>query len=1206
MMNHSFPKGVIAILLFACLPAFSIAQSGAEPEVDGLTTARQAWDLRFNRLDISLHMMSKALQADDRDEIQELAQELLALTAYSFEEEWEFETESVRALAVSKDRSMVAVGDDYGTISLLDAEGNLLAETSAHENTIDALCFSPDGKFLAAGSYDNYFSIWKIGENSLDLDARHFYGEDWVRDLAFSPDGKELFVSGDVYYCLVYNLDSREVTDTLPDHDYYVYAIDINDAGTKVVSGDGEGLLKVWEKVNDSWEETGQEYLEAQINDLDFGNGDELFAGLSAGYVVKLDVSDPTSVTSETITDAGEQEFTAIAVTDNFLAAGGDGSRLEFWKGDNKGVVLTSDYIYELTPFDEDKILMGSGYRVSLGSPMVKATQSVAELKAGEDLPELNLEEKLIYNLWKKSDVEDLSVEERISLYENLAEISSGYEWGYSDMNALSNLYVDQAIADIDQYLNNGGGLSPDEKTGIMSAVIRSAASTPEIFGLSLAKQGKPATILSWLSMAGNSDFSIDMRKYAGRRAYAIAPSDEMSSLIAAGLSSSMSEVEIADEEIAYGCDANSATYSPDGSYLFVTTDRSEDCDGGYLYPTEEGGMPTESRGMSFPNQSNIMWQASFSSDGQRIASASTDGTVIIYNLNGGTEHIFVNEEGEVPFTDARILRNGEVITTDNQGLILQWSMGGIVPDKVLGEQDSEARKLAVLEGEETILSVGYDGILYIHQLGGETEEILIDASGIEDITLNSNSTEALMGLVGGGGALVDLATKNITRISDNEGIDFQCAAFSQDGNTLYFGTEGGALKAYNRSGMLLWEKVIHNGALYDLDFSPNGNFLVTAGGDDRVTVWKTSSLGMSTDLWTTVSWKDQDISRSDWEGLLSMSGRAANEKDGTAFIQSVYDESGKGESRDALKSAIEGSLFFKLEGKKVRAKGGLKLYRSFPEGLNGIAWSEKDQTMIALGSEGHLFKLDADGGFVQAGPGIPDSEPRCFAALPDGRWAVAQPGEVYIMNSEFEVIEELEPSGSTIYDIAVSEDGEYIAAASADYDIAIISADDYAIKSASGHGDEANAVAFFEDGTGFVSGADDSSVKFWDIDGNLKRSIEVGANVWAIDIAPDGERIAIGTNEGELILLDRDGTEYKRWSSNSNSFWAITYAPDGKSFAAGSNAGEVSVWGKNGEARFSFSTGEGSIFEVAYSPDGKYLYVATTESEVYRFMLEE
>lgn len=1199
MMNYSFPKGLVTIFLLVCLPVVTFAQS------DAMTMAQQAWDLRFNRMDVSLNMMSKALQVDDRDEIKELAGELLALTAYGFDEDWTYESESVRALAVSQDMSMIAVGDDYGTIHLLDAEGNLLSETSAHDNTVDALAFSPDGKYLAAGSYDNYFSIWKIGDNSLDLDARHFYGDDWVRDLTFSPDGKELFVAGDVYYCLVYNMDSRAVTDTLGDHEYYVYAIDVNDAGTKVASGDGEGLLKIWTKSDGSWKQAGQEYLESQINDLDFGTGDELYAGLSQGYVLKLDVETPTDIKSKMITDEGEQEFTAIAVTDEFLVAGGDGSRLAFWKGEDYGVAILSDYIYELTPFGEKKVLMGVGYEVSLGSPSVKEIPAVSDLKAGKDLPELTLEEKLTYNLWSEGDIENLSVEERMTLYESIVEISQGYEWGYSDIQALSGLYRDVAIQDVNSYLNNGGDLSQDEKTGIMSSIIRSVGATPEIFGLALSEDNKAGKILSWLAVAGNSDYSLDLRKYAGRRAYAEAPSEEMATLIAAGLSSSIAQVEIADEEITYGCDANSATFSPDGSYLFVTTDRSEDCDGGYLYPTE-GGLPTESRGMSFPNQSNIMWQASFSSDGQRIASASTDGTVIIYNLNGGTEHIFVNEEGEVPFTDARILRNGDVITADNEGKILQWSMGGIVPDKMLGEHSSEARKLAVLDGEETILSVGYEGRLYIHQLDGETEDILIDDSGIEDITLSSDNKEALMGLVGGGGALIDLETKEITRINNSDGVDFQCAAFSLDGNTLYFGTEEGLLKAYNRSGHLLWEKKLHDGATYDLDFSPNGEYLVTAGGDDRATIWKTSSLEMTTDLWTKESWQSQSVSRSDWEGLLSASGRAADEKVSTSFVQSLYDESKKGDSRDALKDAIEGSLFFKMDGKKVRAKGGLKLYRTFPEGLNGIAWSKKDQTMIALGNEGHLFKLDTEGGFVQAGPGLSNAEPRCFAELPDGRWAVAQPGMVYMLDEDFEVIEELEPSGSTIYDIAVSADGKYIAAASADYDIAIISADNYDTQSASGHGDEANAVAFFQDGSGFVSGADDNSMKFWDMNGNLKRSIDLGANVWALDVDPQGERIAIGTNEGELILLDSDGTEYKRWTKDTYSYWAITFSPDGKTFAAGDNNGGISVWGRNGEARFSFDTGDGSIFEVAYTPDGKYLYVATTEFEVYRFLLEE
>lgn len=1193
-------SGKASLAIPEVTPAVTYAPAFDAPDEDAMRLAAYAMELKYEELNVALHMMSKALNMDNHPDIREMAADLLSLTSFTFREDMRYEGNSINSLAVSPDGDLIAIGDDYGQITILSSEGTELSSPqSEHENTIDALSFSPDGKYLAAGSHDDYFSIWKVEGSEIELDARHYYGDDWVRSLVFSPDGSELYVAGDVYYSLVYNMESRAVTDTLGDHEYYVYAIDVSDDGEVIATGDGDGLLKIWTRGEDGWEEEDYHYLSAKVSDVVFDEDRMLYVAMADGSIMSLDLSDPGNAEKEFVTEEGSQEYNTIAIVGEDLVSGGEGRRIEVFGESASGTALIGDYIYEIEDYDGTSFLVGTSDYLVRGVTSSQETISVDDLKAGEGLEPLSLEEKVEFNLWEESDVANLEAEEQVRLFSTLSDILEGYSWEYTDKQRIADLTFSQAEKAVAALLD-----SPDniELGRVVSAAIPVLGRDQSIFAKAFTRQSKASEAVMWLSLGSNYEVSEELKKYAGRRAYAIAPGKEWGQIVESGLSASMAQLEEADFQLTYGCDANSIMFSPDGSYLFVTTDRGEDCEGGYLYPVENG-VANEGRSIEYPHQSNIMWQGAFSIDGQRIASASTDGTVIIYNLNGGTEHIFAYEEGEVGFSDARILRDGTVITADNNGMILQWTLGNIVPDKVIAEHESEARKLAVIRDETVVLSVGYEGLLYVHDLqSGETETISANYNGIDDISVNNDETKALLGYVGGGAGIVDLESWEITPIRETESNDYQCAAFA--GEYYLFGTDAGAIKIYNEAGSLLFTKQIHDGTVYDIHVSPDGKYVATAGGDDRATIWSLESLIGASVSWTSVSWKEQDISAEDWGELLSVTGRASSEDDAADFIQSLYDDTPKGAGKDALKTAIDNSLFFQLDGKKVKPKGGLKMFTGFPEGLNGIHYSSTLGTAIALGDAGGIFELDENGGFDLIA-NIPNSEPRCFTELSNGGWAVAEPGYVYILDENFEIEEELEPHSQTIYDITLSADGSYLATASADYDLSLIETDNFSTTRVRGHDNEANAVAFFRDGSGFVSGADDQTVKFWDMNGNLKRSSNVGANIWTLDISPDGDRIAAGTNEGEIILLDGSGTEYKRWSPESFAYWAITFSPDGQTFTAGNNDGGVSVWGRNGEVKFSFDTGESTIFEIAYSTDGKYIFVATTDGEVYRFMVE-
>ncbi len=99
--------------------------------------------------------------------------------------------QSLRGLHFCPQRNEIAIGASDNAIYLLDAESLHLTRTipQAHANSVFAVHYSPDGRWLLSGGRDAHLRIWDTTADFQEVMAQpaHWFT---INDIAFSPCGR--------------------------------------------------------------------------------------------------------------------------------------------------------------------------------------------------------------------------------------------------------------------------------------------------------------------------------------------------------------------------------------------------------------------------------------------------------------------------------------------------------------------------------------------------------------------------------------------------------------------------------------------------------------------------------------------------------------------------------------------------------------------------------------------------------------------------------------------------------------------------------------------------------------------------------------------------------------------------------------------------------------------------------------------------------
>ncbi|PZV10947.1 MAG: hypothetical protein DCF22_15525 [Leptolyngbya sp.] len=553
----------------------------------------------------------------------------------------------------------------------------------------------------------------------------------------------------------------------------------------------------------------------------------------------------------------------------------------------------------------------------------------------------------------------------------------------------------------------------------------------------------------------------------------------------------------------------------------------------------------------------------SFSPDRKTIATASTDNTIRLWNLNGRLLNTLEGHKGAI---------NSLSFSPDGQ--------------KIASASSDQTVKIWNLNGkvEKTI------------SIGNRVETISFDPSGQK---IASGGWDNVVRLWTIDGKLLHKMTGHLSYISS--------VTFSPDGKVIASASDDSQVKLWNLEGQEISNLKGHEFGVRSVAFSPNGRTIATASGDKIIQLWSwdgrqakllrplkgheapVRSIGFSPDSQWIVSGSADKTVR-----LWSI--------DGTPI--SVF----RGHTDEVLSVSFsrDGGLIASASWDKTvklwnRQSTLLNVLVAHKDTVSGVSFSP-DGKLIATASTDNTVKLwNLKGQVIQTISGD-----RLFTSVsfsPNGQSIATASADntarLWSLNGQ--LLNTLQGHRDPVLDVSFSPDGKLIATASADNTVKLWQLDGTLLRTMKGHLSNVNSVSFSPNGKTLASASSDKTVKLWAIDGKLLKTLGEKTSAFReASFSPNGKMLATASEDNTVILWDvESGKKIRILKGHLSGVQGVRFSPNGKIIATASSDNTVRLWNLDGTLLKSINEHENGVSRLSFSPDGKMLATASADKTV-------
>ncbi len=530
-----------------------------------------------------------------------------------------------------------------------------------------------------------------------------------------------------------------------------------------------------------------------------------------------------------------------------------------------------------------------------------------------------------------------------------------------------------------------------------------------------------------------------------------------------------------------------------------------------------------------------------YSPDGARIASASEDKTIRIWNPATGESPQELKGHTGMVWALAFSPRGRTLASAGFDNSLRLWSGQSGSPLQTLTGHQDVVTSLSYAPDSSGIVTGSYDKTLKLWPA------IEPPIPALADLNLADNGEASLVRFV----------------------------VFNPEGTRMITGTQNQSLRLWDLNLGRVMKTAVHPRGISDGALAPDGKLLVTVDFGGKLYFWNTETLELIDTLETGQSQGTAMAFSPDGKLL------ATGDWDGNAKIWNVLTRKKIGELPKqelpvtGIAFSPDGKLAATTTGnyKESNKAGTVKLWNTetwneianLPgptKKMRPVAFSPDGRTLIAGGTQNELLVYDVPNKKLAARVPM-GTEIDALAFLPDSRTAVVgrYDGKVELWNVQSRQrlanyeghSRSADPKRRYVYDVGVSPDGSVVASASAD-----------------GH------------------------VKLWPtsdlppIPALVEFSIEK-AEPFSVAVSPDGSRLAVATTAKTIEIREtKTGNVLKTIGPFKSSCASVSFSPDGQWIAGAAQSGWATVWNaETGEKLFSVEAHPGGARRANFSPDG-------------------